>query len=297
MMSGNLLTIGDNLNSLQSFFKKRGIKEAIFYLILYSILISLTSNLPLLFLQQRNNNKFESLENDIKNINQNINQIQVNIGNFPTNLQQQFQIETPPDNNEKIFNEDDWIIEKFLKDDEGYYCPTITKNFNYWSIWSKKKLPLKFNQVKIRLKIKSKLKLPEPATIVISYGEYIKNKSPSIFYRLNIFDDSMKSIRLYDDKNKVQSQDWLEKLPDLDNEMVINLSPRTPEPKGRKLYLNPELNYKPLDSEQQIEFRPKEEFYTFIPSVDLEDDSIQQQIGIGTKKDVCIKPIAIEILN
>lgn len=281
----------NNLNWIQKSLRKYGIKKTVTKIIKL-IIITTLFYLPLILFQRNNEKKFQTIENKISNINQ----TQINI-NTPTNLQQQPQNKTKPDNNEKIFNEDDWIIEKFLKDDEGYYCPTITKNFNYWSMWSKKKLPLKFNQVKIRLKIKSKLKLPEPTTIVISYGAYIKNKSPSIFYRLNIFDDSMKSIRLYDDKNKPQSQDWLDQLPDLNNEMVINLSPRTPEPKGRKLYLNPGLNYKPLDSEQQVEFRPKKEFYTYIPSVDLEDDSIQQQLGIGTKKDVCIKPISIEILN
>ncbi len=195
--------------------------------------------------------------------------------------------------NVNTFNPDDWIIESFEQDKEGYYCP-LTKKFEFWSIWSKKKLPPDFDQVRIKIRIKHKNNSTKPPTFAISYGEYKPSFSPVQYYRINIFDTDTQSVRLYDNKNNSVAQGYLKEHPDMSSDLLITLSPRIPDPKSRRIKLNPTITYAVSNQEEPGEFSPEEEFSTLLPTVVLEDGT-PQQIGLGVNYDVCFKPISIEL--
>lgn len=191
------------------------------------------------------------------------------------------------------FNPEDWFIDKFRTDSEGYYCPNTTE-FQHWSMWSKKKFSPE-TLIKIRLKIKNRVKQESIAPAMISYGEYTPNYAPSIFYRMSFFDGTYKSIRLYDSFNEGIAQDWISIPPDLRGEMTIVLEPKVPDNLGRKLTINPRLTYIATNSARPLEFIPQKEFNTLLPTVELTDGSLKQQFGIGTNTEGCIKIQSIEI--
>lgn len=196
------------------------------------------------------------------------------------------------------FDPEDWIIEKLYTDKEGYYCSNVSKqDFEYWSIWSKVKFPPKFDSMKIRLKLKSLSPNASPASIVVSYGEYLVNYAPQTFYRVVFFDGSSKSIRLYNDKNKSVEQDFITDEPDFGNEMTVGISPRIPDPNSRILNINPAITYTISKSTSSVPFKSQKDFSTVLPTVDLEDNSVQKQIGIGIKEDTCVRIIAVEVKN
>lgn len=201
--------------------------------------------------------------------------------------------ETPPLGTSIEFKEDDWIIENYKKDNEGYYCPTA-KNFTYWSIWSKRKVPLILSELKIKLLIKKSKGTDSPPTLVIVYGEYKKDYSPQVYYRLNIFDDSLRSIRLYDSKNKSVEQDWLSEDPDLSSEIMISISPRSLGPDNRKIGVNPKIAYSTSTSPIITEFKSEKDFIVMIPIIKVEDKNINKQIGIGVNSGTCFKITSVE---
>lgn len=240
-----------------------------------------------------NETRFRSVE---KNMNIITNQTQITIPlDSPKDTQTKTQQNQVTLGSTTEFKPEDWIIENFTVDQEGYYCPSA-KGFQYWSMWSKKKLPPSFSSLKIRLRSRTKTKTSTPPTIVITYGDYQGNntKSPLIYYWLSIFDEDVRTLRLYNEENKGLAQDWLKSDPNLNNEMTITLAPRIPDPSGRKLNINPILNYNPINSENPIEFKPDKEFATLLPTVDLEDKTIKKQIGIGTRNGACIKIESVE---
>jgi hypothetical protein len=287
----------DDTKSVEKLNKRYGPLKAllcqfqskIFYLLPFLVLIAL---------QWRNESRFNTLENliNIKNtINIGLNGAESSIKPTPVvNYGKTQDPETLGLSTE--FNPDEWIIVGFnpSPDREGFYCPE-TKKFNYWSMWSKSKIPLKFSSVKIRAKVKmiDKKSLP---TIVISYGDYIPNFSPYVYYRLNIFDEDLKSIRLYDENDKSVAQDRFSDTPNLESEVVITLSPRVPNPSIRKLNINPTLKYVSSESNRDIPFIPVSDFSTYLPSVDIEDSVLKKQIGIGTSMGSCIKPISVDLV-
>lgn len=196
------------------------------------------------------------------------------------------------------FNLEDWIIEKLYIDKEGYYCSNVSKqDFEYWSIWSKAKFPPKFDSMKIRFKLKSLSPDVSPASIIISYGEYLVNYAPQTFYRIVFFDGSSKSVRLYNDKNKSVEQDFIADEPDFNNEMTVGISPRIPDPNSRILNINPAITYTISKSANSAHFKSQKSFSAVLPTVELEDNSVQRQIGIGIKSGTCLKIISVEVKN
>jgi len=192
------------------------------------------------------------------------------------------------------FSQDDWLIKNFYTDSDGYLCPNVS-NFDYWSIWTKKEYPLQIKSVKIRIYVKSTPKSKNPPTIAVTYGSYKNGYAPQPMYRLNIFDSDTKTIRLYNENNKSKAQDWLQELPDLSSEMVITLSPRVPDPNGRKINVNPIIKYAINDSDKQTEFTPSQNFEVVLPTVGMEDETLKKQIGVGTQKGNCFKITAFEV--
>lgn len=229
------------------------------------------------------------------NSNQNIVSVPVTLnGEKVEQKQQELQGDTLGVNTE--FNPSDWIIDSFDVDKEGYYCPKV-KNFEYWSMWSRTKYSPIPDKIRIKILTKPKSGSKFPPTITISYGEYKPNFSPYQLYRLNIFDTDTKTIRLYDSKNNSVAQDWLEKEPDLTNELSITLSPRNPNPNSRIVNLNPSISYVVPNQQNLQSYIPENTFEVNIPAISLDDGTVSKQIGIGSYKDTCIKPTTFEVLR
>lgn len=247
----------------------------------------------IVFSEFRTEKKYKTLENQILNINQNTQIVSLGDGN---EIQHNISDDQPEDvlgDKASSFNPEEWIIKSFEQDDEGYYC-SLTKKFEVWSMWSKKKVPPNVDKIKIKVKLKNRKNKNKVPTFTISYGEYKPEFSPIVAYRLNIFDTDVKSIRLYDDKNKSVAQSFLELEPDLSSDLTIELIPRIPDPKSRVIKLNPSIVYVASDQDTPVEFEPEEEFATLLPTATLEDET-PQQFGIGTNYETCFKPIFVEL--
>lgn len=190
------------------------------------------------------------------------------------------------------FNPDNWVIDKFKKEDD-FYCPNNVKGYDFWSMWTKEQYPVKMDKIKIKFQIKQ-INKEIPPTVTLSYGTYFGNiKSPEEIYRINIFDDGPKSIRLYKN-NKSSDQSYLEKEVDLNSEITFEISPRILDSKGRTIKINPTLRYAVLNSEEQEEHITKKDFEVVLPMVDIEDSSTKKQFGIGTRNGNCIKILSFE---
>lgn len=284
-----------NLEEIETSIKKHGRFATILNQLQASLIPILVVIILSLLQFAYNQRTFKDLEQEIKTINQTI----VNVDSDKNGAKGIKEIiskmggEESALGNQTGFNPEQWIIEKFEKDSEGFYCPLLLRGFKYWSIWSKEKispiLPLK-----IRLRVKNKSSPDLTPTIIISYGEYLKNLTLITDYRISIFDTDYKSIRLYNEKNESIKQAWLEETPNLDNDMIFSLSPRSIVSKGRKLNLNPGLIYNPINSDSTIEFKPEVEFLALLPTVDIEDPGFKKQLGIGVKFGSCIKINAVE---
>lgn len=295
-MGNEEFTTEDNFKSIQQSINKHGRLKTFFDQI-QAWLPRIFILLVFLGFQFNTNNRLQKIERQLNlNVNSTTNIINNDLWSNQAQSEKDestLKIEKPPEvqGNTNLFDPEDWIIKGFEKDSEGFYCP-IMKGYNYWSIWSKKKIPATFS-IKLRLKVKSKTNKPPSTTL--SYGEYIENYSPKIYYRLTFFDSSEISIRLYNENNKGVEQDWLKEKPNFNHEMIIVLSPRVPDPKDRKININPSLIYNSSKSGSRIEFRSKKEFMTNLPAVELEESSFQNQLGIGIELGSCIKLLAIEL--
>lgn len=287
-MNFNLPT-GDNLEKVQQSNRKKGRLKTLFDQIQSNWLSVIIILLYLFVINPKQNKRFEKIESKINISNESLTVSQNNSTGSNVTINQAEQQLNEEDSTE--FNPNDWIIEKFDQDDEGFYCPT-TRKFDFWSIWSKQKFSPQLESIKLRIKVKNK-NGKSPPTISVNYGEFHPNYSPTYFYRLNIFDTDTKTVRLYNEKNDSVAQDWLEFTPDLSNEMTITLKPRIPNPDSRNLNLNPSLKYTTSNQVDPVDFVTKKEFSTILPSVDIED--LQNQIGIGISKNSCFKPISVEI--
>ncbi len=283
-----------NFSSFVNTIKKLGWKKSIFFLILYLIPIFVIG-----FFQYSDTKRFNSLQQTVNSISSSI----TNSNNLIVQTDQKNPNNSEPKINvtadknilglSGVFNPADWIIDNnFELDPEKYYCLKIQK-FTYWSMWSKQKYPPNFN-VKIRLKVKTKNETTFVPTIHLSYGEYVDQYSPITFYSINIFDNDLKSIRLYDGDNISKKQSYLPSSPNLKDEMQIILNPRIPDPNKRTIILNPTLTYNPINSEASFLFEPKETFSILAPTVNIDDGTIQKQIGIGTRNGICIKLLSVE---
>ena len=285
--------MGSNNEGFGSFVKiieKYGWKKSVFFLIFYSIPFIVIG-----IFQYSDNKRFNSLQQTVNNFNSNNVIIQTDQNKNPNSNEQKNN--NVVDKNilglSGVFNPTDWIIDSnFELDPENYYCLKVQK-FTYWSMWSKQKYPPNFN-VKIRLKVKTKNEVTFVPTIHLSYGEYVEQYSPITFYSINIFDSDLKSIRLYDGDNLSKKQSYLPSTPNLKDEMQIILNPRIPDPNKRTIILNPTLTYNPINSETSFLFEPKETFSILAPTVNIDDGTVQKQIGIGTRNGICIKILAVE---
>lgn len=180
-------------------------------------------------------------------------------------------------------------------DKEGYICPNNTLGFPSWAIWTKGKY-LVSQSISLTIALKDKTpKNDKPAALYLSYGDKT-NEIPDTFYRVNIFDGDIKTIRLYgrggsekidDDRLKIE--------PSIDGYITFTLDPIFPNNMPPNLKLNPRLSYTPMlrdSSMQNEEFVSNHDFIVALPFTNIVAQGNGFQYGFGVSEGDCFKVVS-----
>ena len=186
------------------------------------------------------------------------------------------------------FNPDGWVFtNETSPNKEGYYCPANI-GFPSWFMWSKNKYKAD-SQVSISFSLLDKTSDDKNPTLYFSYGDKTSD-APDTFYRINIFDGDLNTIRTYDrDSKEVQFERSINKAP-LDRFITFKIAPVFPNKKSSILILNPTISYQ-LDG-KKYDFDPKKEFKINLPLSSGDEQGDGFQYGIGISEEDCFKIIS-----
>lgn len=186
------------------------------------------------------------------------------------------------------FNPDNWLFTKEISPNrEGYYCPTNI-GFPSWFMWSKNKYKAD-SDVSISFSLLDKTSDDKNPTLYFSYGDKTSD-APDTFYRVNIFDGDLNTIRTYDRNGKeVQFERSVNRTP-LDRFITFKITPVFPNKKSSILVLNPTISYQ-LEG-KKYDFDPKKEFKINLPLSSGDEQGDGFQYGIGVSEGDCFKIIS-----
>lgn len=193
--------------------------------------------------------------------------------------------------NSNHFNSENWVLTKgMIPNNEGYYCPTNI-GFPSWSMWTKNKYKADV-EISITFSLQDKTKNKKNPTLYFSYGDKTSD-APDTFYRFNILDGDLNTIRLYDRRgNEIIFERSINNAP-LDKFITFTISPVFPNKKSSTLILNPEISYQ-IEGEG-YNFEPKNEFKTNLPLSSGDNQGDGFQFGIGISKGDCFKIITTNL--
>lgn len=179
------------------------------------------------------------------------------------------------------FNPEDWIfVSGMISNKEGYYCPARPP-FPSWAMWTKKKYRAE-REISITFSLKDNTDNDKNPTLFISYGDKT-NEAPDAFYRFNIFDGDLNTLRLLGrDEERLQTATKIDKAHS-ESFIVFTISPVFINKKSSTLMLNPTISAK------DYEFNPKEEFKIELPFPSIENQGDGFQYGLGVSKGDCFK--------
>lgn len=189
------------------------------------------------------------------------------------------------------FDPESWIFTKgMVPDREGYYCPTAPA-FPSWSMWTKNKHRADA-EISITFSLLDRTDNEKDPTFYLSYGDKTSD-APDAFYRLNIFDGDLNTLRLYDrDENEVLNERTVNSAP-LDRFITFTLSPVFPKKTSSTLILNPLISYQTDGNPDGL--NPKKEFKIDLPLPSGEDQGNGFQYGIGVSRGDCFKIISTNL--
>ncbi len=194
--------------------------------------------------------------------------------------------------NNNAFDPEEWnFVRKISLDKEGYYCPDYTI-FPSWFMWTKNRY--KANSVfsiSFALLDKTVYNDKNP-TLYISYGDKTSD-APDAFYRLNLLDGDLNTIRLYDRSDQEVKFERSKTIIPIDKYLTFEISPIFPNKNSSALILNPLLYYQ-IDGEKN-DFDPKKEFKVTLPILSGDDQGDGFQYGIGVSKGDCFKINSVNI--
>jgi len=186
-------------------------------------------------------------------------------------------------------NKNLWEIDKYFKEEEGYYCP-MRSGYQYWEIWYKERLPVGFASVTLRYLLRDRTpwnNIPSPA--VFSYGDKQKR-----FYSMLVPDGDLKGVRFKGWEEAAKPQDRLEEEINIESEMTMTIKPRVPSPTKNEIKVTFALIYISKASGDQMPGEPFE-YDTKVPTVNPEEEGARKQFGFGAFNGDCIKPIWFEV--
>lgn len=196
------------------------------------------------------------------------------------------------DKENSSFNSDNWVFTKPMpSNNEGYYCPT-NNGFPSWSMWTINKYKAD-KEISITFSLQDKTKDEKNPTLYLSYGDKTSD-APDTFYKFNIFDGDLNTIRLYDRSgNKIIAEEHAANVASIDNYITFTISPVFPNRKSPKLILNPTISYQ-FEGEGYL-FETKKEFSIKLPLPSGDQQGTGFQFGIGVSKGDCFKIISTNL--
>ncbi len=196
------------------------------------------------------------------------------------------------DKSNNSFNSEDWIfIRDIILNKEGYYCPQ-SPNFPSWTIWTKNKHKAD-SEISITFSLLDKTKNNKDPTLYISYGDKTSD-APDTFYRFNIFDGDLNTLRLYNREGTGVLFERSKNSAPLDKFITFTISPVFLNKKSSRLTLNPVISYS-LDDGQEHPFQPENKFEINLPLSSSENQGDGFQYGFGVSSGDCFKIISSNI--
>jgi len=189
------------------------------------------------------------------------------------------------------FNSADWLSSNDMSpNNEGFYCPKQPA-FPSWSLWSKNKY-MADREIEITFSLLDKTDNNKNPTLYISYGDK-DNDVPDAFYRFNIFDGDLNTLRLYDRKEDEVLFERSRNSAPLDKFITFTVSPVFLNKKSSMLTLNPTISYQ-LDG-REYAFEPKKQFEIDLPLPSSEKQGDGFHYGLGVSAGDCFKIISTNL--
>ncbi len=189
------------------------------------------------------------------------------------------------------FENSNWIFSyNSYPDKEGYYCPN-NNAFPSWFMWSKNKYSAEYS-AQFSFSLKDRTENEKNPTLYFSYGDK-SNNAPDTFYRINVFDGDLNTLRLYDREGNERLFDRSTNIAPLDKFISFSILPRFPNPNSSMLIINPEISYQKKG--KPYEFQPNKEFKVELPISSAEQQGDGFHFGIGVSAGDCFKIISTNI--
>lgn len=233
------------------------------------------------------------LQEEIKQISQK--------GEMATNLEQAISSSNePPSSSECIsgkFPDDknDWIIQQYDDpDEEGFYCPRLRSNFLSPDIWHINSIPTKFEFLEFRYKVRNRNDNSDVIpTFIVSFG-----KDPTIFrFYLPLESNSQlvgfEKIITEDSKYSLEREEPKKlKKPikeEVENELKIRI---VIEQDNRVTFLFNSIYISAIE-EESVSVEDSVTYSFSLPHDPKPGSELSQsEIGFGTIKGSCVKPIS-----
>lgn len=188
------------------------------------------------------------------------------------------------------FNSEDWIFsisKGMTPNKEGYFC-SPDPAFPSWAMWTKKKYKAE-EEISITISLlDGDDKDKQNPTFYLSYGDKT-NDVPDSFYRFNLFDGDLNTLRLYGRDNKEILFERSKSEAPLDKFITFTLSPVFPNKKSSTLILNPSV------IGQEYDFQPDNKFEIELPLSSSENQGDGFQYGLGVSRGDCFKIISSKL--
>jgi hypothetical protein len=193
--------------------------------------------------------------------------------------------------NNDSYDNQKWVYTKgTTPNNEGYYCPQNI-GFPTWAMWTKNKYKSDA-EVSVTFSLQDKTEDKKNPTLYFSFGDKTSS-APDTFYRLNVFDGDLNTLRLY---NRGDNEVIFERSVNeasLDQFITLKISPVFPNKKSTILLLNPTVSFQ-VDG-QQYDFSPKNDFKIKLPFPSVESQGDGFQFGIGISRGDCFKIVTTSL--
>lgn len=194
----------------------------------------------------------------------------------------------------KSFSLEDWnLVADVSVDSEGYFCPNIVP-FPSWFMWTKNKYkadrPI---SITFHLMDKTSANGKNP-TLFFSYGDK-SNNAPDTYYRINILDGDLNTLRLLGKKEVILKSDRSLNEISITDFLTFKIAPVFPRSSSSRLNINPSISY-PING-TTITYAPPsdKDFMVNLPFPSKDDQGDGAQYGIGVSKGDCFRVISYEL--
>ena len=193
-------------------------------------------------------------------------------------------------------NKDDWVISQYDNpDQEGFYCTRLRSDFLSPSIWYKNSISTKFESIEFKYEVKNRNKDTDTfPPFIVSFGKDptifrlylpLESNSQLVGFEKIIIEDSNYSLERETPKKlkkpvkeEVENEIKIRMVIEQDNKVTFFFNP---------IYISSISEEEPISIEDSIS-------YSFLLPHDPKPGSAlsESEIGFGTLKGSCVKPIS-----